>query len=75
MMNRQLLECLLRLRSPEFKAYVDHLKARHEKARDDCTGLTGEALFRAQGRAAELKEQLNQIEQSASLVDKYKNSI
>lgn len=75
MINRQLLECLLRLRSPEFCAYTDNLKARHERARDDCTGLTGEMLFRAQGRAAELKEQLNQIEQSPTLVDKFKNNL
>jgi hypothetical protein len=73
-MTRQLLECLLRIRSPEFTAYVEYLKARHEKARDDCAGLSGEMLLRAQGRAAELKEQLNQIEQSVTLIDKYKSS-
>lgn len=72
-MTRQLVECLLRLRSPEFQAYITWLKQRYEKARDDCAGLSGEALLRAQGRAAELKEQLQQIETSPALIDKYKN--
>jgi hypothetical protein len=73
MLNRFLVECWLRLRSPEFKHHLEWLKARHEKAKDDCTTLTGDALLRAQGKAAELKEQLETIERAPQMVDKIKN--
>jgi hypothetical protein len=74
-MDRFLVENLLRLRSDEFRAYRAHLRIRLDKARDDCVGLSGEMLFRAQGRAVELKEQLDLIEKAPQLVDKLKNTL
>jgi hypothetical protein len=53
--------------------YVLHLKGRLETARDPCTGLSGEALTRAQGRAQELKELLETIESAPKLLDKMRN--
>ena len=74
-MNRHLLECLLRLRSPEFDAYRAWLKQRREEAKEACTGLTGEALMRAQGKAGELKELIETIDKAPQLIDKFRNQL
>lgn len=72
-MDRALIEALLRFRNTDMLPFVLHLKGRLEKSRDQCTGLSGEALFRAQGRAQEVKELLETIEKAPTLLDKMRN--
>lgn len=73
-LNRLEVEALLRIRnSPEFASYRELLKRRSDQARNSCTALSGESLLRAQGRAQELQEQQNLIEEAPSLFEKVKD--
>lgn len=67
-------EALMRVRNdPGLAPFKTLLKKRLERARDECTGLAGEMLMRAQGRAQELKQQLDLIESAPGLLEKLMN--
>lgn len=55
---------------PAFAPFLDYLKVKRETARDLCETRTGEDAVRAQGRALELKDVLNLIEQAPNLLEK-----
>ncbi len=69
MVNRPVAECLLRIRNGgEFGNFVAWLKERSDQAKDDCMKQSGEALYRAQGRAQERHEFLKLIEDAPGLL-------
>lgn len=74
MVNRPVAECLLRIRNgQEFSHLMAWLKKRSEDARDDCMRQSGEALYRAQGRAQERQDLLNLIEAAPGFLEKLKD--
>lgn len=69
----QVYEAALRLRhDPAMRPFLEHLAERREKHRDVCESTSGDQAARAGGRAQELKDILNLIEQAPSLLEKYR---
>lgn len=70
-LERTEIEALLRVRNdPSLDSLRRFLVKRLERAKDECTNLTGEMLMRAQGRAQELRQLLDLIEQSPIVLEK-----
>lgn len=56
---------------PEFSAFHEWLQQRREAARDKCeAGATDEVTHRAQGRAQELREILDVLENAGAYLEK-----
>lgn len=73
-LNRPVVESLLRVRNdPELRPFLQYLLARKTKATGDCVIQRDEALYRAQGRAQELQELLDLVEDAPGLFEKVKN--
>lgn len=74
MVTRPVAEGLLRIRNgEEFTHLLAWLKKRSEEARDACTTQTGEALYRAQGRAQERKDLLDFIDGAPGTLERLRN--
>jgi hypothetical protein len=74
-MDRFVAEGLIRIRNgPEFEAFRKWLAGRSEKARSDCTSMSGDMLYRAQGRAQENQEILDAIEASPRILEKLREA-
>ncbi len=72
----ELAQALTNLRvSDDFEVVVSFLREQREKARDDCESIIeGPKLWRAQGKAACLREFLGTTENAAILLDKFKSN-
>lgn len=72
--DRPIAEALVRVKNgPDLEPFRRWLRGREEKARNDCVAQSGDALIRAQGRAQELRELQNTIEEANTLFEKLKD--
>jgi len=69
--DERIARCLLQLQSPEFKPLLEYFQARQQETLERLVDSQDkDQMVRLQGRAVELKEILELVDQSASLVAK-----
>lgn len=71
MVEEQLLVTLVRLSTaPEFQEVLEHFQEQLDKADKDNRRLSGEPLYRSQGRALFIEEFLNRVSKARENVEK-----
>lgn len=71
--DERVARCLSLLRSPEFKPLLEFLEARKQETLESLVNVQDkDQMVRLQGRAIELKEILELVGQSESLLTKFR---
>ena len=73
-LTRQVLECFLRLNSPEFDPLRKWVAERREEERDKCETFEGTNAARAQGKAQAFGELKSLIEGARTILEKQTSS-